>query len=346
VLGRTDVSAACDAGIGFVDRARSEAPLWSDFDTLAGASTEWVSAYVLYALKRRRPEPDASAIRALWRSQRRTGGWGYNTDVPPDCDSTAWALLALGPSYLRPSAMLRAQSYVMRHQDHVTGGFLTYTAQDGIHHYIEVNQSLMAGWMSPHTCVTAVALQALLLSGAARRHPSTVRRAVDYLTRAENDGAWESYWWSGSAYATYHALRGLALARALDIDLANRASAHLLTTQRPDGGWTEHADGPSEPFTTALSTQALMLVCPVRGWDAVLRAASWLTINQESDGGWPATPILQIPPPPEQDPAHHTRWRTDAPGTGVRLRDQSRVFTSAAVIRCLLTLESYVGRDC
>lgn len=329
---------ACEAGLAFIDRSRNGAPLWSGFETLAGVSTEWVSAFVLYALKRCRPEPDAPALRALWRAQRRAGGWGYNPEVPPDCDSTAWVLLALGPRYLRPSAALRARAYLLRHQHDASGGFVTYTPQDEIHRYIDVDPSLVTGWTSPHTCVTGVALQALLLSGGARRDPRAIRHAVGYLASTERDGSWTSYWWDGSAYATYHALRGLALARALTPDLADRVARRLLDVQQADGGWTDHEGGPSETFATALLTQALLLVWPVRGWDAVRRAAAWLVAAQEEDGGWPSIPILQIPPPPEHDPARYASWGTDALGTGVRLRDRSRIFTSAAVLRCLLAL--------
>lgn len=333
------MSSTLDAGIRFLDQARSGAPLWSDFQTQAGASTEWVTAFALCALKRHRPEPDPPAVRELWWVQRPTGGWGYNMEVPPDCDSTAWVLLALGPQYLRPSALLRAESYVVRHQEGTSGGFATYTTEDQIHRYIAVDPSLVDGWTSPHGCVTAVAVQALMLSGGARRHDSTIRRAVEYLLHREHDGAWESYWWNGWAYATYHTLRALALTRALDPDIVSRAKRRLLMTQQQDGGWTDHDGGSSETFATAFSALALLLISPTEGWEAVRTAAVWLTARQECDGGWPAVPILRLPPPPETDPTRQITWRTDTLGTGVQLRDQSRVFTSAAAVRCLLTVE-------
>lgn len=329
------------AGIGFLDRARSDDELWSDFQTLAGSSTEWVSAFVLYSLRRRRPEPDPLALRALWRGQRPSGGWAYNGEVPPDCDSTAWVLLALGCRYLRPSAVLRAQSYLLRHQDAGTGGFATYTPEDCIDRYIGADAFMVHGWTSPHGCVTAVAVQALLATGASRRHPSAVDRAVEYLLRREDDGAWRSHWWTGMAYGTYHALRALALSRRLTPAVADRAKRRLVATQHADGGWSPRGSGSGETFETAFSALALMLVASPEDGDAARTAAAWLISRQCADGSWPAKPILQIPSPPERDPAPEDAWREDALGTGVRLRDGSRVFTSAAAVCCLLTFSQH-----
>jgi hypothetical protein len=98
--GATDVlsrrlAAAIARGASFLEASRGEDGLWRDFKTLAGPSSEWVSAFVACALTQAAPGFSLSSILLrLAERQRANGGWGYNRSVPTDCVSTAWAVLA------------------------------------------------------------------------------------------------------------------------------------------------------------------------------------------------------------------------------------------------------------
>src|SRR5205823_6197460 len=87
---------AVENGIAFLLGRRDVRGWWSDFQTLAGPSTEWVSAFVAFALARTNRTAALAAARDTWRRLRCTrwwsAGWGYNPTVPSDADSTIWTL--------------------------------------------------------------------------------------------------------------------------------------------------------------------------------------------------------------------------------------------------------------
>jgi hypothetical protein len=60
---------------------------------------------------------------------------------------------------------------------------------------------------------------------------------------------------------------------------------------------------------------------------------------QAEDGGWPSDPVLRIPPPDLVEPSSYRAWRADALGTGVVVRDQHRLFTTAACVSALRLAE-------
>lgn len=74
-----------------VDRQQADG-YWRD-RLVPGAGTEWVTAFVGYALSGAgggHAEPVALGLSALDASCRETG-WGYNDGVATDADSSAWA---------------------------------------------------------------------------------------------------------------------------------------------------------------------------------------------------------------------------------------------------------------
>lgn len=70
---------------------------WRDFRTLAGESGVWVSAFVVARIApvAGRRAAVTRARRAIAAAQHPDGGWSFGGAVPPDADSTAWALQAL-----------------------------------------------------------------------------------------------------------------------------------------------------------------------------------------------------------------------------------------------------------
>ena len=89
---------------------------WEDFDTLAGSSTQWVSAYVGLALAQTGDPRALAAAREAWsrlrRRRWRSAGWAYNGRVPADADSTVWAMRASRSKRLPPKASRICRSAV------------------------------------------------------------------------------------------------------------------------------------------------------------------------------------------------------------------------------------------
>jgi len=316
--------------------------LWEDFHTLAGSSTDWVTAYVAHASSycANLNEQVHAALKALLQRQRPNGGWSYSETVPTDCDSTAWALLALSfRPFCRPSVVRRAQRYIALHQNALKGGFSTYSVQDGIERYIGARSSrLTRGWRSCHACVTSAVVQALLSSGESATD-RVVKLAIDYLLRLKRHGGlWRSYWWVGHGYTTYHALKALTMAGAIPEHAWGAVCERFTRTQCEDGGWS--CRGKSEVFETAYMMLCLLLYPTAVARKCATKAAEWLIRKQEPAGSWPVTPILRIPPPMQQDPSAAHNWVVNALGTGVVIEDSGKVFTSVTALWALSLFRS------
>jgi hypothetical protein len=333
---------AIDQGTEFLMSARSEDGLWRDFQTLAGLSSEWVTAFVAYVLSQVNSNSSiSSTLVCLAQRQRVNGGWAYNEDVPTDCDSTAWSVLALSSAAQCDSTIIaRGVEYIQKHQSVAEGGFCTYSASDHIETYIQKpDLTSVQGWTQPHPCVTALALQALLTQ---REHIEShcIENAIRYLQgKKEQSGIWRSYWWSGCAYGTYHAIRALSAAQAVTArDLTE--SARQLERQ-----WSTHAESAASShekiaaFEAAFTILAQVLCADIESLTTADKLTSQLIAEQNSDGSWPSSPILRIPPPVVTKPEMLKRWRQGT-GTGVIIPDQRRCFTTAAVLWALAAYRS------
>jgi squalene cyclase len=320
----------------FLERMQAPDGMWRDFGTMAGRSSEWVTAFVLRGSESvpELAKARCTAAAGLLRRQRENGGWGFNRAVPTDCDSTAWSLLALTGDGLMPEAAARrAGRYVISHQ-HPNGGFATFAADDGIDAYIDADEDRTAGWLSAHVCVSGVALQAL--TRIPRGTGPATRRARAYLlTELDRTGLWNSYWWKDWTYATYHALRGLLLSGWSGAGERVAVLDRVAARQNDDGGWAAWPNEASEPFATAFGCLALMRDGRPEHAAAIDRATDWLRAQVRGDGSVAPRPILRIPPPMVADPGRQVIWRDRQMGTGVTLADEDGVFTTAAVLWAL-----------
>jgi len=144
-------------GVRFLLNARSPEGWWSDFETLAGESDEWVTAYAAWTLAEDglNREAAACAMRNLMLRER-SQGWGYRSDVPADNDTTAWVCRLMGrlgmedqPAYER--GRRRIVSAIRP-----DGGVPAYSAAGQIRRFTRVPLDVsFAGWTSSHVCVTA-----------------------------------------------------------------------------------------------------------------------------------------------------------------------------------------------
>jgi hypothetical protein len=217
------------------------------------------------------------------------------------------------------------------------GGVATYAEAGPIRDYMGLPDEFpIAGWCQPHVSVTGASGLAWAALGGSWREPA--KRAWQYLQdRQHTDGYWRSYWWTCRQYPTYLAV---ALALALDAEhrrhpALRRAASWLQTSQLPAGGWALQPGGSEADFATALAVATLALIAPDSG--ALRRGANRLRWRQRHDGGWRSQPVLSIPPPQEAEPGNVVRWRFNALGTGVVIRDQHRLFTTATGLLGLLS---------
>ena len=116
----------------FIKTNRNQDGLWSDFLTLAGESTDWVSGYVGYSIisnsetleERNLLHQVASTILT---HQKSDGGWGYANHVPSDADSTSWCLRFLSKLKIQNQVSReKALQFLLKHQSEIDGGFRTY----------------------------------------------------------------------------------------------------------------------------------------------------------------------------------------------------------------------------
>ncbi|MCA9773434.1 MAG: hypothetical protein KC466_13555 [Myxococcales bacterium] len=303
---------ALDRALAFLIHARS-GDHWRDFRLPVGVASSWVTAWTLVHTAwlprtERAAEFEPARLEAIdWLTRVRTerGGWSYHPAVPDDADSTSLAILALAARG-RPAP--RSAVDLLRRCVRPDGGVATYPRE----------YPPGGAWIESVPDVTAVAARALGLAGdgAARAN------AIDYLLRVRRaDGTWPSYWWRAPIYATWAALEAMGDALAPE-DLGRLLDA--LTRLRPVGA-----------FETALHAMCLGLL---RDRAGQRRAVASLLETQLPDGSWPSDPKLRLSHP-------HVARPWELIDSGPLYEDHLRVFTTAAVVGALTSLESDATDD-
>ncbi|GAA4855607.1 prenyltransferase/squalene oxidase repeat-containing protein [Saccharopolyspora rosea] len=329
-----------DKAAEYLRRRQDDDGLWRDFATPFGFSADWVTGCVLRSLAGVPGTEDcvARGATALLQRQRPNGGWGFNENVPTDCDSTVWALLGLLAVERAPESTVdAARGYLEAHRDATTGGFSVYTDADEIDTSFGLEPDFVHGWKQPAHCVTAAVVQALLACGGTPE--LLVRQAVRYLLDAQRpDGSWTSYWWHDAAYPTLHAVTALVAGGASRPEALERCVALLVSRQEPSGAWATPMAPDGHPFATACHLEALLAQPTTSAAAAAAeRAAAWLREAQNPDGGWTPYPIMRIPMPNTVDPAEVTDWYFDEEMLPVVLRDANGLYTTAAAVHALRT---------
>jgi hypothetical protein len=301
------VSATANAAIKFLLSRQHQSGWWTEFRTNLGPSDEWATAFVGYALgcindgHARRAAEDA--VNKLLRSQRAGGGWGWNSCLPPDADSTAWAVHLFRLMGYEGMASARATEFISAHLlPH--GGISTYQAGVSVQYRGHAAKENDDGWQSEHLCTAANV--APLLGGLPMRR----------LHETQNDdGSWTPYWWRSPALST--ALAAEALASVTE----HRASVDRAILW----AWSYRPSAPSA-WIDAWIIRILRLGNASDLQEAHRRAEA-LAGRQLEDGSWPSgTDIVST----------DTDDRIGA--TARNLEEPNRIFTTAAVLMALTAL--------
>lgn len=328
-----------DSGMRFLCLTQQDDGRWSDFDTLAGPSDEWVTAIAVSALAVLPVPPGGkqdvegaltSAGKWLSARQRDDGGWGYSDLVPSDADSTSHvrAALSLIPGTL-PGVLAQADSFLALHED-AAGRLHTYADEAGIRAYTGVDDAIsFAGWTSAHPCVTAYAASTL--------PPDRRRRLVEALRHWQReDGSWPAYWWSDRTSATRWAAEAItgSSGKASAADRPVLASAEAWLRHRgqelmdqPSGS----LDGTAYPLAHVLA--GLITLQSERA--SIDQIAAHLRMQQCDDGSWPSSARLRIPPPDVVDPEALTQWSRESGGGASINSDLRRIVTTATALGAL-----------
>lgn len=327
---------ALTRGVEFVRARQGGDGLWRDFETLAGEGSDWPTAFIGAQLVEAgvRGAAIEVAVGALLRRQHRDGGWGYHHDVPSDADSTAWGLSFLALSGADRYAIERAGRCLQRFQDPRTGGVSTYADRSPIRRYLQAGPRFdVRGWCASHVEVTSTAGRAFALVPGGR-FGREAELAWQYVERRQAaDGGWDSYWWVDRHYPTSQAAAlAVAVGRTEPVE---RAAAWARSGQLPDGAWGATGFARSA-FATALSLAVWLRAADAGPRDDTFRRGLLALVGlRQQDGGWPGHASMRIPPPGVAEPEGYRSWRVDGLGTGVIVRDEHRLFTTAACLSLL-----------
>jgi squalene-hopene/tetraprenyl-beta-curcumene cyclase len=337
------VSASAERAVGFLQKRYSPKTGFEDFIVFGESLPIWVNAYVGIALKnwsgrvKRRSQARRAAINRLVNKiaeglmpMQKKNGWAANTSAPVDADTTAWAtmfLLKLGA--IGGHAITQCQRSLMgfRRPDMGFGTYLRDAMGAGFEAYSE-----------SHVEVTAVVLEALLMTGLAP-DDEIVSGGLRFITAAkENNGLWQAYWWDGRMYATYHCLRAQYLCgrplRNIDRD---KTIESILSLQAEDGSWGGQTKGGNSVFETALALECLLLLgnCIENGAE-FKRGVAWLLNSQGPGGDWDSFPMMRVPDGSDSKPWTQENWVLDSlNNVGALIRDQNNFFTTATVVNAL-----------
>ena len=334
-----------DRTFKFLKDSRNPDGFWSDFLTLAGESVYWVSGYLGYNIIcwLKVPEERMWLERvsySILANQGADGGWGYGFGVPSDGDSTSWCLRFLSKLGIQSQVSLeKANSFLLKHQSAVDGGFRTYANPSYVGRYMMLDKTVsFEGWASSQLCVSAVAAQALIENGSTEG----VNKALDYIRRGQvGEGYWNPYWWSGKLYSTVNCMEALKAAGDNNADILGNAQNWIAKTQLADGSWSDSSQ-PVEgwPFSTALALKGLMVEANLNFSEKILNCVDWLLNHQLSDGSWSSNHILRIPHPSKVDPWNQTIWKEDGKAINAVIKDHNRLFTTATVFSALSEFEN------
>ena len=322
----------------FMEVSLNPGGFWSDFLTLAGESTYWVSGYAGYALCKGRDGLgllDGVALGIL-DHQGVDGGWGYGPGVPADADSTSWCILFLSKLGMG-EGVERGVRFLLEHQN-LDGGFRTYASPVSVGRYMGLDGSFsFEGWQTSQLCVTGVATRALIDAGTSEG----VADALNFIKGSQmGEGYWNPYWWDDALYSTFSCMWALKAGDGGD-EALGKACDWIAETQLADGGWSPGATGEGVAFSTALALKGLMLGSRSTDSDRVRRGVEWLLKHQLEDGSWPPHYLLRIPHPTMKEPWRYHAWVRDGKAIGAVIRDHNRLFTTATAYSALAEFDRY-----
>lgn len=217
---------------------KKETGEFEDFKLVMGYSTEWITGYVLQIFFRYFKDYSdqlTKSVDFLINSRRSTGGWGYNSLVIADADSTANVIGCLANDDYVSDLDLH---FLIRHITDY-GGVRTYDEEDIIMAIEQNNPFFYArdlksyrGWMNPTVSVSANTLYAL---ENIKEKPIIREKIAKFIIDQNDDGFWYDYWWDEWHYPTLCAIR--ALGDKLPTNLTTKLVNCIMEQRIDDVNW-------------------------------------------------------------------------------------------------------------
>lgn len=250
----------------FLVAAQDPDGFWRDYLLPPGmSSTAWTTAYVAFALGAQGAA--AGRARDALLSERRACGWGYNSSVSTDADSTAWVL----------RFMAAANDPCVSDATTLLKPFIT--ACGGVRTFRDAHP--FGRWSEEHADVTPVVGLALMECAGDRE---CIERMRDWCIAAQNeDGSWPSFWWATDTYAVAKNLEFIAVSGAKPRSAFGTAAEWLLNHEQD-----------SSPFEAAQALAALA-DCELANHKEAHTLVELLCDLQQRDGNWPASKVLLMP---------------------------------------------------
>jgi squalene cyclase len=250
----------------------------------------------------------------------------------PDNDSSSFVLMVLYHQNVDISKELE----IYLSQQSNKGGFSTYLDRKKLSNYLQTPQKELDGWLQEHICVSAVSyylMERLNLEG----NPSK-DKLYDFLFQNQNqNGLWDSYWWTSPIYATSFIIQAYFINNTEINESISKAFNGLLSLQQNDGSFIDNHNTKS-CFYTALAIIALCSNKTVFNeyQNEINLAIKWLLSRQTKDGSFISTYSLQLPRTSVLNPKKIKKWTKDnSQATNIITNDFMRLFTTSTSAKAL-----------
>ncbi len=222
-----------------------------------------------------------------------------------------------------------------------SGGFSTYSNPHILISSLNQKDVTSAnGWLSEHVCVSSVAYFLLCKSGL---YPDKKHKLFNWLlSQRNNNGLFNSYWWTSDIYSSVFILKALLLDQKdeSNIVLIKEIVLSLIKKQNGNGSFGDSFINES-PFYTGLIIEAL---CENKNifrnhYQVIKKGIHWLINNQQNDGSWASSYAMRIPHPNNVSPDDIHDWPISTLGTQIRSVDYNRLFSTTVALSAICKYE-------
>ena len=232
------------------------------------------------------------------------------------------------------TSAMQNESKVFLWKHFENNGFSTYHTGSGIHTFIGVPDiSVVAGWTSPHSDVTAAAL-------LADAHHKLIGQVAEELFQSQSkEGLLPAYWWRSKFYTLVILLRVFKrIKKSVSGSYGQLLRQTLLNNQSESGFFSLDTVNEYNSFETALALELFTHLSTDVADLHFMKCTDALLDKQKENGCWQGDDLLRIPLPYIHNPDTVTDWNRNSGGGNSYVEDKNGLFTTAISCYALHTL--------
>jgi len=324
----------------FIIKQQNSNGSWSDMVTNQGISEVWTTGFITWNLSQNNTNRNSYvdlAIEYLFEN-RSLNLWGYNPNMIWDIDSSFNVLFAIDQN----NAIKKRDIDLLIGSQKPNGAFCTYVDDKDLKKYLGHKFQDFSGWTHEHICVSALALYFLCVS---KKNNNAKNKLLNYLLpKQNNDGLWESYWWTSPLYSTAFIVKSLIIENYEKYNrIITSAINSILQLRNSNYSFGDSHDNESAFFTLLV----LDMLCSSnitfnKYKEYVSLIMNWVLNNQLEDGSFHSSYILRIPSPEIKNPNKIKMWVTNnSKGVNVVKSDFMRLFTTSLAFQALNKYNKY-----